>query len=223
VRRAVAPPPGVRDDTDVIFELARRLGHDWGEANSEALWNELRTLSPMHAGMSYERLEKLGGIQWPCYDVDHPGELYMHSRLWQRPRIGPAAPFTPVSYAPPVDGLNEEYPIRLTTGRHLSEYNTGVQTDHYDSPLRRGETIDLSPEDGKRLGVAPGERVTVRSRRGKIEAPVRLDPRLQPGLAFMTFHAPDIVATNELTIEAADPKSGTSEFKATAICVERLA
>jgi formate dehydrogenase major subunit len=172
--------------------------------------------------MSYERLEALGGIQWPCPDESHPGSPFLHGRLWEEPLRGPRAPFHAVSHAPPVDVLDAEFPIRLTTGRRLDSYNTGVQSGGYRSPLRRGETIDLSPEDAARLGVAAGERVRVRSRRGAVEAPVRLDPGLRPGLAFMTLHFPDEVDTNVLTIDAVDPKSGTAEFKASAICIEKL-
>ena len=221
VRRAVSPPPGVRDDLKILYDLARRLGRDWGTPNAECVWNEVRSLSPLHAGMSYQRLEELGGIQWPCYDESHPGELYLHSRLWQSPLTGPRAPFSVVEFHPPVDQLDEEYPIRLTTGRRLDSFNTGVQTGSYSSPLRRGETLDLSPEDGLRYGVSEGEKVKVSSRRGSVVAPVRYDPALRPGLAFMTLHFPDEVATNNLTIEAADPKSGTSEFKATAIRIDK--
>jgi formate dehydrogenase major subunit len=217
----VPAPAGVRDDIAIIYELARRLGHDWGEPNSECIWDEVRRLSPMHAGMSYRRLEELGGIQWPCYDESHPGEIYLHSRLWQTPLIGPRAPFSAVEFEPPVDELNEQYPIRLTTGRRLDSYNTGVQTDHYTSPLRRPETLDLSPEDGALYGFREGETVRVSSRRGSVTAPVRFDSGLRPGLAFLTVHFHDQVATNELTIDAVDPKSGTSEFKATAIRVEK--
>jgi formate dehydrogenase major subunit len=222
VRRAVAPPAGVRDDIEILCELARRLGHEWGQPRAEEIWNEVRQLSPMHAGMSYARLEQMNGIQWPCYDESHPGELYLHGRLWANPLVGPRAPFSPVEYEPPVDSLNEEYPIRLTTGRRLDSYNTGVQTGGYASPLRRGETLDLFPEDARRYGIAEGERVRVTSRRGSVIAPVRLDPGLRTGLAFMTMHFPDEVATNELTIDAVDPKSGTSEFKATAIRIDKL-
>jgi predicted molibdopterin-dependent oxidoreductase YjgC len=175
----------------------------------------------MHAGMSYRRLEELGGIQWPCYDESHPGELYLHSRLWQNPVIGPLAPFSAVEFEPPVDQLDENYPIRLTTGRRLDSYNTGVQTGLYASPLRQEETLDLSPEDGKQYDLLEGERVRISSRRGSVIAPVRFDPGLRPGLAFMTVHFHDQVATNDLTIDAIDPKSGTSEFKATAIRIEK--
>ena len=222
VRRAMNPPSGTKDDLEILCELARRLGKDWGNPSAEDLWNEVRRLSPVHRGMSYARLESMGGIQWPCYDESHPGELFLHSRLWEKPRIGPAAPFTPVEFEPPVDQLDEQFPIRLTTGRRLDSYNTGVQTGGFSSPLRRSETLDVSPEDGVRYGVADGELVKVSSRRGSLLVPVRYDSSLRPGLAFMTMHFPDEVATNFLTIDAVDPKSGTSEFKATAIRIDKL-
>jgi formate dehydrogenase major subunit len=220
VRRALPPPPGVRDDIEILLDLARRLGRDLGNPTAEELWNEVRLLSPVHAGMSYERLEALDGIQWPCWDESHPGEMYLHSRLWERPAVGPLAPFACVQDEPPVDELSEEFPLRLTTGRRLDSYNTGVQTGLFSSPLRQGETLDLHPDDARRLGVSPGETVRITSRRGSILAPVRLDGGLRPGLAFMTFHFPDQVATNELTVDAVDPLSGTSEFKASAVRVE---
>ncbi len=221
VRRTIPPPAGVRDDLEIIFDLARRLGHDWGAPDSETIWNELRFLSPMHAGMSYRRLEELDGIQWPCYDESHPGELFLHGRLWNDPLIGPRAPFSIVECEPPVDQLDQQYPIRLTTGRRLDDYNTGVQTREYSSPLRRDETLDVSPEDGLHYDLREGEKVRVKSRRGSLVAPVRFDPGLRSGLAFLSVHAHDQVATNELTIDAVDPKSGTSEFKATAIRIEK--
>jgi len=220
VRRALAPPPGVRDDMEILCELARRMGRDLGNPSAEEIWNELRSLSPVHAGMSYKRLEEMDGLQWPCYDETHPGESYLHGRLWERPAVGPLAPFACVDDDPPVEGLSEEVPIRLTTGRRLDSYNTGVQTGLFSSPMRQGETIDLHPEDARRLGVAPGETVRVISPRGSVLAPVRFDDGLRPGLAFMTFHFPDQVATNELTVDAQDPLSGTSEFKAAAIRIE---
>ena len=222
VRKAIEPPEGARDDLEIIFELANRMGADWGEASAERVWNEVRTLSPVHAGMSYERLEKLGGLQWPCWDENHPGELFLHSRLWEDPVPGNRAPFVPVDHDPPVDKLTDQYPIRLTTGRRLDSYNTGVQTAGYTSPLRRGETLEISPEDAESYGLTDGEVVRAISRRGRIEVPIRIDPSLRPGLTFMTLHFQDDVAVNLLTIDAWDPKSGTAEFKATAIRIEKL-
>jgi formate dehydrogenase major subunit len=221
-RRTVAPPGEAREDLAIIFDLARALGHDWGPADAERVWNEVRGLSPVHAGMSYARLEAHGGLRWPCYDEQHPGEAFLHSRLWERPIKGPRAPFHPVEHREPADALSPEYPLRLTTGRRLAEYNTGVQTRAYASPTRRGETLDLSPEDARAYGVEAGEVVRVVSRRGAVLAPVCIDPGLRPGLAFMTFHFPDQVPTNQLTIDAQDPKAGTAEFKATAIRIEKV-
>ena len=135
---------------------------------------------------------------------------------------GERVPFVAVDHDPPVDKLNADFPIRLTTGRRLDSYNTGVQTASYTSPLRRGESLDISPEDAETYGLAAGERVRVVSRRGQVEAPIRIDESLRPGLTFMTLHFQDDVATNLLTIDATDPKSGTAEFKATAIRIEKL-
>jgi predicted molibdopterin-dependent oxidoreductase YjgC len=222
VRKALDPPEGARDDIEIICDIARRMGQDWNYGSVEEVWDELRSLSPMHAGMSYARLEELGGIPWPCTSEDDPGAQFLHGRLWENPISGPPAPFFVVEHELPVDRLTDEFPIRLTTGRRLDSYNTGVQSGGFTSPLRRSESLDLSPEDCEQLGIEEGERVQVSSRRGTVIAPVRIDPTLRPGLAFMTFHFPEDVQTNILTIEATDPKSGTAEFKAAAIRVEKL-
>jgi predicted molibdopterin-dependent oxidoreductase YjgC len=223
VRKALEPPGLARDDTWILAELARRLGRDWGEPTAEEAWDELRSLSPLHRGMRYDRLEELGGIQWPCPDEEHLGSQFLHARLWEEPVEGPRAPFSVVEARPPFEALDAEYPIRLTTGRRLESFNTGAQSGLYRSPLHRGESLDLSPEDSARLLLADGEVVRVSSRRGSVEAPVRIDPSLRAGLAFMTFHFPDEVDVNLLTIDATDPKSGTAEFKAAAIRIEKLA
>ena len=222
VRKAVDPPGEARDDLVIISDLAARLGHDWGRPTAEELWDELRGLSAIHAGMSYERLATHGGLQWPCLDEDDPGAPFLHGRLWDDPITGPPAPFTPVEWVPPIDELTDEYPIRLTTGRRLDSFNTGVQSGRFSSPKRWGESLDLSPEDAAANGLVDGDVARVVSRRGSVEAPVRMDGNLRPGLAFMTFHFPDQVDTNLLTKDAWDPKSGTSEYKATAIRIERV-
>ena len=231
VRQAVRPPDGARDDSDILLAIAARLGHPWsyGQPDAtlaeriEAVWDEVRSLSPMHRGMSYPRLAALGGIQWPCPSDDSLEPPYLHHRLWadDPAERGPLAPFSVVAHDPPVEDVTDEYPLRLTTGRRLDSYNTGVQSGAIASPLRQGETIDLSAADAEALGIGEGEVVRVTSRRGAVEAPVRIDPGLRPGLAFMTFHFDD-VDVNQLTIEANDPRSGTAEFKAAAVRIDRL-
>jgi anaerobic selenocysteine-containing dehydrogenase len=149
---------------------------------------------------------------------------YLHGRLWadDESTRGARAPFSVVEHSPPVDTLDADYPIRLTTGRRLDSYNTGVQSGGYSSPLRFGETVDVSAADAAALGVRDGDPVRVVSRRGEVVAPARVDIGLRAGLAFMTMHFPDQVPTNHLTIDAWDPKSGTAEFKATAVRLERV-
>jgi predicted molibdopterin-dependent oxidoreductase YjgC len=225
VRKALDPPGNARDDIWIIAELARRLGAPWPEVTAQGAWDELRSLSPMHRGMSWARLDALGGLQWPCPDEDHPGTRFLHARLWDKdPKgRGALAPFSPVVDDPPVDKITPEFPLRLTTGRKLDSYNTGVQTRAFASPLREGEAIEISPAEASALGVAADERVRVVSRRGDVIAKVRIDPGLRSGLVFMTFHFPEEVETNRLTIDATDPKSGTAEFKAAAVRIEKLA
>jgi formate dehydrogenase major subunit len=222
VRKAFDPPGEARGDIEIVYALAQRFGHDLGSPAAEDVWNELRSLSPVHAGMSYARLDELGGIQWPCRDESDPGAQFLHGRLWDDVVDDPA-PFQVVEHSPPVDLLDDDFPLRLTTGRRLESYNTGVQSSGFSSPLHvGGEAILLAPADGARYGVADGGRARIVSRRGAIEAPVRYDANLRPGLAFMNLHFPDEVATNVLTIDATDPKSGTAEFKATAIRLEAV-
>jgi formate dehydrogenase major subunit len=224
VRKATEPPAGARDELWILSQIAKRLGHDWGTPSAEDVWNEFRVVAPHFAGgMSYARLEALDGIQWPCPDESHPGETFLHGRLWEVPCGGRPAPFSVVHHDPPVEQPDAEYPLVLTTGRRLESYNTGVQSSGYDSPLHLGETLDISPEDASRLGIGDGETVAIVSRRGRVIAPARIDTALRAGMVFMTLHFPDEVATNRLTIDVSDPKSGTAEFKACAVRVERAA
>lgn len=224
VRRAVSPPGEAREDIDILCDLATRLGHEWKYPDAEAVWNELRSVSPDHYGMTYDRLENHQGIQWPCPSTEELEPAYLHGRLWEKEpeRRGRRAPFGIVRHDPPVDLTDEEYPIRLTTGRRLDSYNTGVQSGSFASPLRRGEYVELCPEDAEHYGIVVGEEVRVSSRRGSVVAPVWIDTALRPGLAFMTMHFPDEVDTNQLTIEANCPIAGTAEFKASAIRIEKL-
>ena len=223
MRAALTPPGEARDDITILLELARHMGVDLGDPGPEELWDELRSLSPMHAGMSWARLETEGGLQWPCPNNDHPGSPFLHGWLWADDLDGRApAPFSVVDHTPPADALTDEFPLRLTTGRALDSYNTGVQSGRFDSPIRYGDALDLHPDDAVELHIADGERVRVSSRRGSIEMPVRLQPDVPRGLAFTTFHFPELVDTNVLTNDTWDPRSGTAEFKATAIRIDKL-
>ncbi len=224
VRKALQAPAGARDDVEIILQLAERLGHKWEYDTAEDIFNELRSLSPMHYGMTYARLEAEGGLQWPCPSLTDLEPTYLHGRLWDEDpaKRGRLAPFSVVIDDPPVDTLSEDFPLRLTTGRRLDSYNTGVQSGGFQSPLRRGESIDIGPVDAARLGVEVGEFVNVSSRRGTITAPVTIDPALRPGLVFMSMHFPDEIDTNIITIEATDPKAGTAEFKASAVRIDKI-
>ncbi len=223
VRAAVSPPGEARHDHEIIGDLARRLGVDWGDPTPEDLWDELRSLSPMHGGMSYERLEAEGGIQWPCPDLDHPGTPFLHGWLWEDDLGGrDPAPFSVVAHEGPKEQLTEEFPLRLTTGRALDSYNTGVQSGSLDSPIRYGQALDVNPRDARRLDIDDGERVLVSSPRGSVEIDVRIQPDIPMGLTFTTFHFPELVDTNVLTNDEWDRRSGTSEFKAAAIRIDKL-
>jgi formate dehydrogenase major subunit len=222
LHKVVDPPGDARDELWIISEIAKRMGKDFGSPTAEDAWNELRSLSPAFSGMTYQRLEALGGLQWPCWDENHPGSKFLHDRLWNDDpaKRGRLAPFSVVHHEGPLEAPDDEFPFVLTTGRRLESYNTGVQSNGYASPLHRGETVDISPEDAEALGAANGTLLRVSSRRGSVVAPAYIDPGLRQGVVFMTLHFPDDVATNLLTINATDPKSGTAEFKACAVSLQ---
>jgi formate dehydrogenase major subunit len=127
-----------------------------------------------------------------------------------------------VEHEGPKEALTEEFPLRLTTGRSLDSYNTGVQSNGFTSPIRYGEKLDLNPADAAALAIGDGERVKVSSPRGSVEMAVRLQPDIPVGLTFTTYHFPDLVDINKLTNDAWDRRSGTSEFKAAAIRIDKL-
>jgi predicted molibdopterin-dependent oxidoreductase YjgC len=222
MRKVVDPPGDARDELWIISEIARRMGKDFGSPTAEQAWDELRSLSPAFYGMTYKRLEELDGLQWPCWDETHPGSKFLHDRLWDEDpaKRGRLAPFSVVHHEGPLEMPDAEYPFTLTTGRRLESYNTGVQSNGYASPLHRGESVDISPEDAEALGASTGTLLRVSSRRGSVVAPAYVDPGLRKGIVFMTLHFPDDVATNLLTINATDPKSGTAEFKACAVSLQ---
>lgn len=223
VRAAVPPQGDARDDVHIISELAQHMGARWTATSAQELWDEMRSLSPLHGGMSWERLEASGGLQWPCPDDDHPGTEFLHGWLWEPDLDGHApAPFSTVTHLPPAEALSEQFPLRLTTGRVLDSYNTGAQSAGYSSPIRSGDAIEISPADASDIGIVEGDTVRVSSPRGSVDMDVHVTDRLPTGLVFTTFHFPELVDANLLTNDAWDARSGTAEFKAAAVRIDPL-
>lgn len=217
--RAIQPPGEARDDIMIVQDIANRLGTAWNYRSAEDVWNEIRQVAPNFAGISYERIDREGGIQWPCYDENHKGTKFLHDRLWQED-VDRRAPFHPVEYQPPVEMPDEEYPFQLTTGRRLQFYNTGVQTQDYKNVKNAEEFLEICEEDAEKLGINDGEFVNVSSRRGSVSVKTSISKKVSPGLVFLSFHFPDLVNTNLLTINANDPLAGTAEFKACAVKID---
>ncbi len=176
VRKALDPPGEARDDTWIICELARRLGHDWGHPAAEEAWDELRSLSPMHAGMRYDRLEAHGGLQWPCPDEEHPGSLFLHERLWAEPRRGAARAVQRRRGEAAVRGARRRLPDpphdRAAGSSPTTPARRRTATARRSTAARRSSSRPRTPSGSRST---EGEVVRVSSRRGAVEAPVRID------------------------------------------------
>ena len=222
VRKALEPPGEAREDSAILYALARRLGHDWGDCRAETIWDECRTALPVARGHELHALGESRRDSVALLRRNASGRKILCTRDCGKIRFAESARRSRRSTTTRRSRRSTpSFRCGLTTGRRLDSFNTGVQSGGYTSPLRRGESLDISPEDAARYGVREGERVRVRSRRGSVTAPVRIDDGLRAGLVFMTPHFNDDVATNVLTIDATDPKSGTAEFKAAAVQIER--
>ncbi len=218
VRKAVVPPGMARDDWWITCELSRRMGFVMGYSSAEQIWEEIRALSPAMAGITYERIERQG-IQWPCPDTEHSGTCYLYCD-----NIFPCgkATFQPAHWKPAAEVPDEEYPFVLTTGRRLWHYHTGTQTRRSAgfSEIFPEELIEVNPADAKKLNINDGDYVSAVSRRGKVRVKAWLTDRVMPGVCFMTFHFNEACA-NVLTNDAFDPVTGTAEYKACAIRLEK--
>jgi formate dehydrogenase alpha subunit len=221
--RPILDTPGqARQDHVIVQEIANSMGAGWNYQTPEEIWNEIRQVAPNFAGISYNRLEQEGGIQWPCRSEDEPGTLFLHDRLWQKD-VGRKAPFHAVDYQAPIELPDEDYPLQLTTGRRLEFYNTGIQTQNYKKVKDPEEFIEVCTEDAQKFGIADGEEVKVSSRRGSVVVKAKISKKMvSPGLVFMTFHFPEQAEVNQLTIHAVDPIAGTAEFKACAVKIEKI-
>lgn len=226
-RAALAPPPGVRTDLHVLRELAARLGVDDGfPEQAEEAFEELRRASAGgpadYAGISYPRIRAENGVFWPCPDEEHPGTPRLFLDRFATP--DGRARFAPVTHRPAAEEPDPEYPLHLTTGRVLSQYQSGAQTRRVPELNRAapGPFVELHPQLAARLGVAEGEPLRVTSRRGRAVAPARVTAAIRPDTVFMPFHWAGAGRANTLTNPALDPVSGMPEFKVCAVRVERI-
>lgn len=226
-RRALRrPPPGVRTDLAVVAELATRLSRHGARfpTDPRAVFEELRRASAGgpadYAGVTWERVDAEDGVFWPCPSVDAPGtpRLFEHSFATPDGR----ARFVAVEHRPVAEEVSEEFPLYLTTGRVLAQYQSGAQTRRIPALTEAAPHpfVTLHPDLAARLGVAEGDEVRVISRRGTMRAPARLSDTVRPDTVFAPFHWGGAGRANSLTNDALDPVSRMPEFKVCAVRVE---
>ncbi|WP_078901355.1 molybdopterin oxidoreductase family protein [Actinacidiphila yeochonensis] len=226
-RRAVDPPPGVRGDLWLIRELARRLGFEQGfDDDPETVFDELRRASAGgpadYSGITYERVRAEDGVFWPCPAPDHPGTPRLFLDAFATP--DGRARFSAVTHRPAAEEPDTDYPLRLTTGRVLSQYQSGTQTRRVSAlnSAAPGPFVELHPLLARRLDVTEGELLAVTSRRGRAVAPARITDTIRPDTVFMPFHWAGAGRANTLTNPALDPTSKMPEFKVCAVRVETV-
>jgi predicted molibdopterin-dependent oxidoreductase YjgC len=226
VRKAIPPPGEARTDWEIICDLARRVEAKLGRSHSVGfdythpaeIWEEMAQLTPPFQGISYERIDREGGVHWPCPDPDHPGSPYLFSDTFPRGR----GRFTPLQYRPSAELPDAEYPFILSTGRVLYHWHGGTMTrrsklnEIYPEP-----TVEIHPRDAERLGIRSGNRVRVRSRRGAITVKALVTGRSPAGTVFIPFHFAE-AAANELTLDARDPLAKIPDYKVCAVALEPL-
>ncbi|CAL9443261.1 molybdopterin oxidoreductase family protein [Streptomyces sp. enrichment culture] len=232
-RRAITPPDGVRGDLEVLYGLAVRLGVERGfPTDPEEVFEELRRASAGgpadYSGIDYRRLAEENGVFWPCPApgdedaVPHPGtpRLFLDRFATDDGR----ARFVPVAHRPSAEEPDAEYPVLLTTGRVVAQYQSGAQTRRVAelNAAAPGPFVELHPRLAARLGAAEGDPLAVVSRRGRAVAPARITAGIRPDTVFMPFHWPGEGRANTLTNPALDPTSRMPEFKVCAVRVETV-
>jgi len=218
VRKAVNPPGEAKADWEIICELAKKLGAKGFDFSSpEEIMAEIARVTPSYAGVTYERLDKEGSLQWPVPSVEHPGTPYLHKEKFTR-GLGR---FHAVHFREAAELPDEEYPFILTTGRIMFQYHAGSLSRR--SPKLEQEApepyVEINPSDAEKIGLNGAKRVRVSSRRGSIELAVRLTERIKPGVIFIPFHYAE-AAANALTHAALDPIARIPEYKICAVKVE---
>ncbi|HWP65684.1 MAG TPA: formate dehydrogenase subunit alpha [Candidatus Limnocylindria bacterium] len=216
VRRAVAPPGAARADWEILDAIAQRLGRPMGWTSARDVFDEMARLTPIYAGMSYERLER-GGLQWPCPNPEHPGTpvLYVERCTRGRGRL------VPVGDTLPAELPDDAYPLQLTTFRLHHQYGCGSMTRRV--PLLERENppglLWINPLDAGARRIAPGAPVRVRSRRGEVTTRAMVSTTVPPGVVAMPYHFAE-APSNRVTNDAVDPISRMPELKVCAVAVE---
>jgi formate dehydrogenase alpha subunit len=220
VRKAVEPPGQAKADWEIICLVAQKMrGSGFDFASPKDIMVEVAKLTPSYAGISYERLETLGFLHWPCPALDHPGTPYLHKGKFSR-GLGH---FHAVEFKEPAELPDQEYPYTLTTGRLMFHFHTGTMTRrsaklHQEVPEAY---VEIHPDDAAKVGLDGKKHVRVTSRRGQIELGVRVTKRIKPGIIFIPFHFAE-AAANALTNAAIDPIAKIPEYKVCAVRVEAV-
>ncbi len=221
VRKAVDAPGQARADWEIICDIARAVGYPMPHYASPAeVYDELASLADKFSGISHDRIEAEGGLQWPCPTPDHPGSptLHMDGPLRGKGR------FMPARYRPSDELPDSDYPLLLSTGRTLYHYNCGTQTRRASgAQARQPENfIEMHRRDARKRGLAHGDLVHVTSRRGTVQARVDVSPRMRKGCVWMPLHFPE-QNTNYLTNDEGDTVTQTAEYKVCAVKVAPVA
>lgn len=223
IRPAIEPAEETMPDWKIIKMVASRMGygHLFAYEYASDIWEEIRRAVPDLAGITYSRLENGASIHMPCFDEAHPGTAVKYTEEFPRP--GGRALMVAVDYSPPAEGVDEEYPILLTTGRDAHHYNTSTITRHISHlmKLKDRSYIELHPEDALQYGISDGDDVEIISRRGKAIAAAKVVDTVMPKTAFVPFHFSDS-PINFVTNDVLDPVSKTPEYKVCAVKIKKL-
>jgi formate dehydrogenase major subunit len=218
VAPAIAPPGEARTDFEIIKAVSCALGHELGWSGPADAMDEIAALTPDWAGISHARLGR-HGLQWPVapHGTDAP---ILYERSFARP--SGRARFAALPYKPPGDAADEEFPLILVTGRRLQHYNAGTMTRRTGNvELMDADVLEIHPDDAARLWIADGDRISVRSRMGRIELPAQVTDRIERGHVFTTFHFPE-TRTNLLVGASADVNTSCPEYKVVAVDVRPI-
>ncbi len=217
--RQVMPPLAGLGDWEVTMKLSNALGYPMHYAHPEEIMREISALTPSFAGVSYEKIERLGSVQWPCNeDTDEAGTSIMHVDHFVRGK----GRFFNTQYVATQEKVTRMYPLLLTTGRVLSQYNVGAQTRRTPNNQWHDEDrLELHPHDAQERGIAQGDWVGITSRAGQTVLRAEVSERMQPGVVYTTFHFPESGA-NVITTDSSDWATNCPEYKVTAVQVAKV-